>query len=193
METVISKWVNMVDLLKTRMHVNKAAVWIAVLVALLIIGCGGGGGGGDTTGTTSTTQTTDGGTTGVQTGIYGNVRTSRGMGLSGAVVRFFNAGGNQVGQTTTNSAGNFGVNLPTTARSFTVDASNATFVDSGNTYTGAYLFNQFAYNNEEYLADEPTCYANAPSFATGQAVPLASSVVFLERWLGPPPPPSGCL
>lgn len=173
---------------------KKATIWIAVLVALLIIGCGGGGGGGDTTGTTSTTSTTSTtATTGVQTGVYGNVRTSAGMPISGAVVKFYNAGGSKVGESTTNASGNFGANLPTTATTFTVDASGGTFVQNGNTYTGGYLFTQFSYNNEEYIANDASCLAPSPSFSTGQAVPLASSVVFLERWLGPPAPPTGCL
>jgi hypothetical protein len=171
--------------------VKKPFIWITLLIAILIIGCGGGGGGDDTTGTTattsttSTTSTTDGSTTGIQTGVYGVLRDSAGQGVGGAVIKFYDASGGFISQTTSRAAGGFEKELPTSARQFTIDISG---IPNSTNY-----FNQVSYNQEEYLSNDAGCLAPLPAFAQGQAKQLLTDVVITPRWLGPPPPPTGCL
>ncbi|MEZ0327310.1 MAG: hypothetical protein ACAH95_15540 [Fimbriimonas sp.] len=153
------------------------------MAALIVIGCGGGGGGGDTTGVTD--GSTDGTTTGIQTGVYGTLRDSAGQSVGGATIKFYSAAGTYISQTTTRANGAFESELPTSARKFTIDLAG---IPNSSNY-----FNQFGYGDDEYLANDPGCLAPLPAFSQGQASPFTTPVVITPRWLGPPPPPTGCL
>jgi hypothetical protein len=165
-------------------NLKSIAACVILLAALLIIGCGGGGGGGGDTSATGVTGVTSS-TTGINTGVFGTVRDSAGSPISNSTVTFYNSGGGIVGTGVTNSNGQFAAELPTTATRFTVSSDGSSA--AGN------VFGQFTYNGEDYLANDTGCLAHAPAFSSGQAVPLASDIVFTLRWMGPPPPPNGCL
>ncbi len=121
----------------------------------------------------------------VGTGVFGNVRSTQGAAIVGATVKFYTANGTFIKQVTTSAGGSFEATLPTTAARFTVSLSTAT--------GGGNFFNQFGYSDDEYLADELSCLALLPTIVQGQMSSLATSVVFLPKTMGPPPPPTGCL
>jgi hypothetical protein len=180
---------------------NKGFALLAIAAAALVIGCGGGGGGGGGNGSTSTattstattstststtstaTASTDG--TGITQGVFGQVLDSVGNPLQGATVKFFNSSGSQVGSGSSNSKGNFAVQLPTNAVNFTLDKSS--MANAGN------YFNQFTFKGDDYLANDKACLASAPHFTSGHKVAMPTALVLTPTWLGPPPPPSGCL
>jgi hypothetical protein len=156
------------------------------LGALVVVGCGGGGGGGDVTGggNGGNGGGNGGGTTGIVTGVRGVVRNPNGP-IQGAIVRFFSPENTEITAVTTNAQGNYAAELPTTASRFTVDLAN---VDPG----GTTYFRQYSFSQKDYTANSIECSAPLPAITQNQ-VRQVSDVMFLYRWMGPPPPPTGCL
>lgn len=160
-------------------------LWISILCALIVIGCGGGGG--SSTGTTSTNSNSgdNGGSTGINTGIIGFVRDVADQPISNAKVIFYNGSFTQVGQAVTNANGKFGAELPTSTKRFTIDISN---IPNASNY-----FAEFGYGNLDYLTNDVSCTAAAPTVVSGKAVALPHDIVITQLWFGPPPPPEGCV
>ena len=159
--------------------------WISlvfVALAIVIIGCGGGGGGGGTTSTTTTTTTTS---TGISQGITGMVRNVSLQPISNAKITFYNKTGSEVGTTRTGVDGKFAAELPTSVQRFTADFSG---IPSSSQY-----FHQFGYGNFEYLENDPSCTAPAPTVTAGDVKALPHDIVIMQLWFGPPPPPDGCV
>lgn len=119
--------------------------------------------------------------------VTGRVRTvSSTSALAGAVVRFFNNSGSEVGFATVNTSGNFRASVPTSATQFTLDISGVS--NSGNYY------DQFTYNNNDYLDETASCTATLPALTNGVSTPLVSDIVVTVKGPGTVPnPPGGCV
>ncbi len=145
---------------------------------VLIIGCGGGGGGGGTNSNGS-----NGSTNGTTSGYSGRVvREDTLNGLANVKVQFKDAGGTILVTATTNSSGNFSIDVPSNAVRFHLQNSSLP--------TGYYK--QFEYNSKRYTTLDTTCTAPLPTYVNGVRTPLLTSIVVSPQNLPPPPPPNGC-
>lgn len=124
--------------------------------------------------------------TGGNATLVGTVADQNG-GLSGIVVQFYDAGGNQVAQTTTSSGGHFAVIVSVTAKRFNLLPSS---INTTNDYES------FVYSGLRYAPTVQTCTAPLPALAGGQTVMLPSTISVDATNGGanpPPPPPDGCV
>ena len=160
--------------------------WLALIVGLVIIGCGGGGGGSGTgTGTGTATGTTSG-STGTLPSVTGNIQLPGNPPyyLTGAKVLFYDSGSTLVGTGITDVNGNFTVQLPLTAKAFTVDIADAD--------TAGFFNREFEFNNLFYLTNNATipCLAPLPALTAGSQTSLGT--LDLSQSGTPPSPPTGC-
>ncbi|MBX3117690.1 MAG: hypothetical protein KF784_01395 [Fimbriimonadaceae bacterium] len=160
---------------------NSKLITLFISIAATIIlfaGCGGGGGGGSSNGG-------NGGGTGTTSGYTGRVvRQDTLNGLANVKVEIRDAGGSVLKVATTNSTGNFSVDLTglgTPTRFHIINSS----IPIG-------YFKQFSYNTKRYTTLDTTCSAPLPTYNPGFMTPMATSIVITPQNLPPPPPPNGC-
>jgi hypothetical protein len=118
------------------------------------------------------------------TGLYGRVIDSGGSLVQGVNVRFYDKAGANLGSTVTDANGAYQIALSPQVVYFTIDIA-------GTTTPGNY-FQQYTYNFADYIDADTSCLAKAPTFSTGEAIQVSDLILTL-RWMGPPPPPNGCL
>jgi hypothetical protein len=123
----------------------------------------------------------------VQALVFGRVRTTGGALVAGARVRFFNAGGSEVGRVRSNPDGTFRASVPTTAVTFHLDVDE---IDPSATV----YFRQFAYGPKDYSIAIDTCRAPLPALTNGVSTALPNDILLYRQGPGvlPPPPPDGC-
>ncbi len=169
--------------------------WLTFLacagLAVSLVACGGGGGAASTTGGGSDGGNTNGGNTdGGGPGpaglawIRGRVQIERfdTSGIPGVVVNFYNASGGLLASTTTNSSGNFSVDLPPQATFLHVPRSTI----DGAVYYGNWLLGANSYSSSDIGCAAPLGTTQADNFNN------TGSIRLILRGDPPPPPPS-CL
>lgn len=125
----------------------------------------------------------------MQASVRGTVKDTLGKPVAGVVVAFYNAGGTEVGRTTSSGNGTIYASVPTSATRFHVLSSSV----NTSLYQQYYTFGGFGYS--PIIA---TCTAHLPSLTVGVTATLSTNVVLYSKFdaLGnlvpPPPPPTGC-
>lgn len=137
-------------------------------------------------------------TAGQQTGAYqvkpvqalvtGTFNDGQGRLVEGLRVQFYDAGGNVVSTSTTQSNGFFRASVPTSAVTFDIDSTS---------YNHTTYYSEFKYNNLWYLPGNGPCRPNLGSLSVGVTKALGTLTIPATTAsngasLPPPPPPTGC-
>lgn len=114
--------------------------------------------------------------------VSGSIRDENDVNISGAEVEFFSSAGTLVGETTSNSTGQFEANVPTSAVGFSVQLSSLS-----STY-----YNQYLYNSLGYTITVGNCLTSLPKLTLNKTTSLPYQIVAIPISLGAPAPPDGC-
>lgn len=160
---------------------------VATLVGTTLRAVGPGTGTITATGARGTTLTVDLVVSSNLARVSGRVRSvqvgTANSSVATAVVRFFDAAGNEVASTISGPDGRYIANIPTSAKSFAADFS--TLPNS--------FYNQFAYNSLDFSAGISGCAVALPSFSVNSAISLNDIIAYRKTSsTPPPPPPDGC-
>jgi hypothetical protein len=150
-----------------------------VLLVGIAIGCGGGGGGTSTTGTT----TSGGGGTNGNSRFTGSIFIDgTATPLNGIRVQIFNSSGVLLGVGTSNSSGQYSVDIP--------PGTGATvFVDRLSVNTTAF-YGSFYYGARTFQYNQISCRPTLPAHSADQIQSLP--IINLPLRSDPPPPPPDC-
>lgn len=112
--------------------------------------------------------------------ISGTVDDQNGA-IAGVTVLFYNSAGTEVATATTNAHGAFTATVPTSAKSFNLEASTINTVND---------YSEFEFNNNWYSSTIVGCNAPLPTLTGGESLTLSD--IFLYSTANPPPPPPNC-
>jgi hypothetical protein len=112
--------------------------------------------------------------------LSGTVADENG-GLTGITIIFYSSGGTQLATATTTTNGAFTVTLPTSAKSFNLEASTINTVND---------YSQFEFGTTWYSPTISGCNAPVPALTNGETLTLGA--ITLSSTANPPPPPPNC-